>query len=238
MSRSGSPKRCDGANGRWHEVRAAGLLFLFLAVLATAGLTACGGGSGSTSSTSTQSVPNAISTSAPTTTTSAAKPPSASHSSGSASSGGTGSAGFRAKGADNSIPDYGAEASASERDRAAAALSAYLQARSKGEWGRTCPYLSASLSARIKQLGAASKPEQSCAAVIATYSRGPAASHADTLTHGLAALRVKGQSAFALYYGPRRQKYVMPMASEAGTWKVTQLSPIAYPPGTPALPGG
>jgi hypothetical protein len=47
---------------------------------------------------------------------------------------------------------------------------------------------------------------------------------------GLAALRVKGDKAFALFYGPHAQQYMMPMVREGGAWKVTQLAPMAYPP--------
>jgi hypothetical protein len=43
------------------------------------------------------------------------------------------------------------------------------------------------------------------------------------------ALRVKGKSAFVLFDGPKASKYVMPMLSEAGAWKVSQLAPLAYP---------
>jgi hypothetical protein len=54
---------------------------------------------------------------------------------------------------------------------------------------------------------------------------------ADPLTAGLLSLRVHGAHAFALFYGPGHQQYIVPMNREAGAWRPTQLTPIAYPPG-------
>ena len=36
------------------------------------------------------------------------------------------------------------------------------------------------------------------------------------------------QKGFALFYGPARQQFMMPMVREAGSWKVSQSIPIAY----------
>ncbi len=34
-----------------------------------------------------------------------------------------------------------------------------------------------------------------------------------------------------LFYGPKRQQYMMPMVSEGGAWKVNQIAPLPYPVG-------
>jgi hypothetical protein len=60
------------------------------------------------------------------------------------------------------------------------------------------------------------------------------AARANPLSGGLAAFRVKSPHAFALFYGPHNQQYMMPMASESGEWKVNQLDPIPWPIGAPA----
>jgi hypothetical protein len=49
---------------------------------------------------------------------------------------------------------------------------------------------------------------------------------------GIASLRLKGANGFALFYGPHRQQYFMPMAQEGGAWKVGQIAPVPYPPGS------
>jgi hypothetical protein len=74
-----------------------------------------------------------------------------------------------------------------------------------------------------------------CGPVLAALSSGPAAARADLLTGGVAALRVKGKAAFALFHGPNNSKYVLPMVSVGGAWKMSQLAPIAYPLGTPGV---
>ena len=50
----------------------------------------------------------------------------------------------------------------------------------------------------------------------------PAKDRANPLIGGLASLRVKGDKAFALFYGPHRQQYMVPMVREAGSWKANQ----------------
>jgi len=58
-------------------------------------------------------------------------------------------------------------------------------------------------------------------------------SYLTAATRGVAALRVKGKGAFALFHGPNASKYVMPMVNEGGAWKMSQLAPVAYPLGAP-----
>jgi hypothetical protein len=224
-------------------VRASPLLSLALALLAAAGLAACGGG-GSSNSTSAQggSTPTATRASAPGSgSENAGKQPAAGKASGSkgssgSASGGTsseGSASFRAPTADNSIPNFGAEAPTSQRSRAAAVLAGFLAARARGDWPMACTYLSSSTRAGVQRFSGAAKRKASCGALLAALSgSSPAATRADTFVHGLASLRIKGTSGFALFYGPHNQKYVIPMVNEGGAWKVGQLAPIAYPLGS------
>ncbi len=146
-----------------------------------------------------------------------------------------GSAPFRVRTGDNSIPNYGTEVPASERGDATAALSGYLAARARGDWSTACSYLGGATRRQLQVLAGGSKGKhKGCVGTYAMLSaRVPAAERANPLTGGLASLRVKGEKAFALFYGPHSQKYVMPMAIEGGAWKVTQLAPIAYPLGAP-----
>jgi hypothetical protein len=221
-------------------------LLLLVALSPAAGLTACGGGgtSASTAASSVASAPAATSTatSTPTHTATAAQPPAkAPHqappsASGGSSSGG-GGASFREPHADNSIPDFGAEASTGELARATAALAAFLHARAGGEWAAACVYLAGPTRVQLERFGGAAKGgSKGCGTALAALSggggHGASPSRAETLTGSVAALRVKGNSAFALYRGPNGNKYVMPMVKEGGAWKIGQLAPIAYPIGT------
>ncbi len=233
---------------------------LLAAALAAVGLAACGGGGSGTSTsaasavstpaatssattpttttpvtTSTATTPTATATTPTATTKPAETAPRPSTTSTSPSSGsGGGAASFRAPSGDNSIPDYGSEASPSEREHAATALAAFLRTRANGEWAAACTYLAAATRTQFERLlGGAKAKAGGCARVLAELSKSTAA-HAETLTltAGVAALRVKGTSAFALFYGPKHSKYVMPMHNEAGAWKMSQLAPLPYPLGS------
>jgi hypothetical protein len=224
---------------------------LLATVFAAVGLAACGSSSpASTTVTVSASAPAATSAAPATTPATTASTPTAtakpaksaprnpSHSSSpSASGSGGGAAGFRAPSGDNSIPNYGNEAPPTERERATTALAAFLRARAGGEWPRACTYLAATTRTQLERLlGAVKGKAQAggCGRTLAALSKGPAAAHADslTLTAGVAALRIKGKSAFALFHGPKGSKYVMPMVSEGGAWKMSQLAPLPYPLGS------
>ena len=206
-----------------------------LSVLAL-GLFACGGGSSSGSS---NTAPSATASGPTATAPAPTKPPV--HRVTHRDRGGTGQEGVRGPaaafvrpGADNSIPTYGSEASATVREQAAAALGAYLGARAAGNWTVACSYLGAAMRRQVSALVHASQGKvTSCTSIFAKLgSQGE--SNTDPFEGSVAALRVKGDTAFALFYGPHRRQYTMPMAHEAGHWRVNQLQAIPYPPGSPA----
>ncbi len=214
------------------------------AFLLAIGLAACGGDS-SSSSTASTAAPSAAST-ATTTPPAGANPagkaaakPAAGETGGKTprpSSPSGPAAAFHTPHGDNSIPNYGAEAPASQRAGATAALRRYLAARAAGDWSTACSYLGSQTQKQLQVLTEASNKakHKGCAGTYAMLSaRVPAAERANPLTGALAVLRVKGDTAFALFYGPHGQKYMMPMAREGGAWKVTQIAPVAYPLGAP-----
>jgi hypothetical protein len=218
------------------------LLALLLAFALVAGLAACGGGGSSSSSTA--STPT--STKAPATTPAApagAAKPSATPKPSTAAVASETAADRRAAGraapfvapeSDNSVPTFGSEAAASDRAQAETALKAYLQARAREDWASACRELAAPTRQGYEKLATSSSKAKalSCAQVLAALSKG--ADLSDPLTGALVSLRVHGQNAFALFYGPAHQQYMVPMNREAGVWRPTQASPIAYPPGAPS----
>ena len=215
-------------------MKAGALLAPTTVVLALVGLAACGGGS---SASTTQSAGSTMTNSAPSATTKTATHPPAAKASGSSGSvpAGGGAVAFRMRGADNSIPDYGEEASAAERSAAGTALAAYLRALAKGQWPEACPHMASSMRRSLERLASTAKRLKGagCAGDLKALVGSIASVRADPLTGALAAFRVKGTQAFALFYGPRGQKYYIPMVSEGGAWRVTQIAPDAYPLGTP-----
>lgn len=136
---------------------------------------------------------------------------------------------FVHQGADNSIPTFGVEAPTGERRRAEAVLVAFLRARAARRWTAVCRGLAPSYARSLAHLA---KGGRGCPAVAAALvGRGDLS---DPLRGGIVSLRVKGPSAVALFYGPAKAQFVMPMDREGGRWGTTQLAPIAYPPGAPA----
>jgi hypothetical protein len=211
---------------------------LLAAILLATGLAACGGaGSTTTSSVTSGAVPaTTVTTTTTTPTVTAAKPGGEALHPSSSSAPKKGAAGFRVTKGDNSIPDFGREAHPSERQRAVAALTAFLRARANGEWSKMCKYV-ARPNLRLLE-GFARNPKgksMDCGSVLAALQKkASSAERSDPLTSGLAALRIKGKGAFALFHGANNNKYVMPMQNEGGKWKMTQMAPLPYPLGAPA----
>jgi hypothetical protein len=198
------------------SIRAAAIGSAILA--ASICLVACGGG-GSSSADSTTPPPGtktSTATSPQTPATLAAERMAAGH-----------AASFVRAEFDNSVPTFGSEADATERAAAGASLGRYLRARARQDWAAACRGLAASTREGFEKL--ARSHATSCAPILAALSR--KADLADPLTAGLLSLRVRGRNAFALFYGPGHQQYIVPMLREGDAWKPTQPGPIAYPPG-------
>jgi hypothetical protein len=212
-----------------------------LVALLSLGLMACGGGGGSTSSTATTT------TTSPT-STGESGPKSGSVTFGKAEPRETAAnraerrragraAAFVLPRSDNSVPTFGSEAGASERRAAEANLWAYLTARAAHNWAKACALLSATVREGYERLASASAnsgAKPSCARILPTLAPIRAGMAANPLTEDLVSLRVHGANAFALFYGPGHQQYMVPMNREAGQWRPTQAAPIAYPPGAPS----
>ncbi|MGA8745400.1 MAG: hypothetical protein WB507_06025 [Solirubrobacterales bacterium] len=216
------------------------LLALPLVLVLAVALTACGEGAGSTSSTPALLDSTATAATRAPTVPATKRPRRASNPS--RSSGGRarqGSAPFRTPTGDNSIPDYGSEAPASKRADVTAALRSYLLARAAGRWSAACSYMGAAVRNQAEVLAgelANAGRRRSCLSAYAKLAaRVSKAQRANPLGGGLAALRVKGEKAFALFYGPHDQKYMIPMVHEGGAWKVNQLDPIPYPIAAPPV---
>jgi hypothetical protein len=201
-------------------------------------LSACGGDS-STSTASSATPGGSTAATGPTEATGPAGGSASGGSGGSRETGSSGAAAFIVPQGDNSIPEYGSEASGFQQAEATAALRVYLEARANGDWSTACANMGASARGQVEVLAEASKDKaKGCEEAFAALSAyGPVAERANPLVGGLAAFRVKGEKAFALFYGPHDQKYMIPMVSEGGTWKVNQIAPVPYPPGAPTTGG-
>jgi hypothetical protein len=137
-----------------------------------------------------------------------------------------GAAEFRVPGGDNSVQEFGAEASYAELEEAGAALHGFLDARVVGEWSKACAYLSKPTIEGFEQLAARSKRKNhSCEAIMGALTEGVPKSALDEAAQAeVGALRVEGDRAFLLYHGARNTDYTIPMAKEGGAWKVGALA--------------
>jgi hypothetical protein len=219
--------------------------FLALAV------TACGGGGSSTDSTHSPPSRTALSAEAGVRGKKNAESerrrlpqnnqghPGSSKQSGHSSAGrGSGAAAFRVHGADNSVPNYGSEGSASQKELAGAVLSKYLNARAHGDWSTACSLLATNVQKRLPALLAKSGGGvPTCPRVLEALAKTGEGNPSNPMIGSLAALRIGHPYAFALFYGPKHQKYADPMVKEGESWKVVQIVPFPYPPGS-VTPGG
>jgi hypothetical protein len=146
---------------------------------------------------------------------------------------GGGAAQFRTKGGDNSIQESGVEAGAAERERAAAALHAYLDSRVAHRWAAACEYMAASLVVALQRavsLSQGSTRPGGCPAILAPMSkRVPQSLLKELAEVDVGSLRLKGDRGFLLYHGPRGKDYVMAVVREAGGWKMANLDGTALP---------
>jgi hypothetical protein len=146
---------------------------------------------------------------------------------------GGGAAQFRTKGGDNSIEESGVEGDAAERERAAAALHAYLDLRRAHRWAAACEYLAAPLIVTLEraiELSPRKAKPEGCPAVLAAMSKAvPQRVLAQLDRVDVASLRVNGRRGFLLYHGPQRKNYVMVVAKEAGNWRMAALDGSVLP---------
>lgn len=140
---------------------------------------------------------------------------------------GGGAAQFRGPG-DNSIQESGSEASAPDREQAAAALHGYLDSRVAGRWAAACSFMSASMVVGLERMAALSPQrhgDPGCPKVIAALV---AALPRRTVREGAEAdvgsLRLNGNRGFLLYHGARSSDYAMPVVKEGKMWKVAALA--------------
>lgn len=190
-------------------------LGLALVVLLAAGFAACGGDSGSTT-TAPAGADGEETTAAGTDAETESGP----------------SAAFLTRGGDNSVQTFGEEADEAEVDAATATLAGYLRAWAGDDWAGACRHLAEVTVEPLEELAPGSaRPEgEGCPAVLATLTAGTARStRTNTLTDGIASLRVEGDRAFALYHGQHGVDYFVPMDRENGEWKVASLEPTPFP---------
>lgn len=141
---------------------------------------------------------------------------------------GGGSAQFRVHGGDNSIQEFGAEASEDEMREAAAALHGFLDARVAGDWKAACGYLAGGTRRQLEQLAGASGGEAAdCPHLLANLSvaASPAAFREGAIAD-VGSLRSEGSRGFLLYHGAHGADYAIQVSREGDSWRVAGLAGV------------
>ena len=142
---------------------------------------------------------------------------------------GGGAAQFEVKNGDNSVQEFGAEASAGEREEAAAALHAFLDARAARQWAAACSFMSVASIVALEQIPKLSgnSDVSGCPEVLGALGAEAAQKLlVEGATADVGALRIEGERGFILYHGANGNDLVMPMVREDGSWKVGNVEPV------------
>jgi len=126
---------------------------------------------------------------------------------------------FETRGADNSIQESGVEASAAERDQAAAALHGYLEAGVRRDWEEACRHLATPTHEQIA-LGIGLEGEDCRLVLDAFFAEVSRQRFAAAAVATVGSFRVEGERGFLLYHGAEGVDYSMPMVRERGQWRV------------------
>jgi len=142
------------------------------------------------------------------------------------------------KGADNSVQEYGTEATSQERREAAIAVQAYLNARAEEDWGRACSYLAQRPKEQLERLqDAASRQGKDlggCAGTMAFLREGAAQLREQAKIAEVLSFRgggdVSGDPSYLIFTAPPGPTlYSMPVYLEGGTWKAGLARPSELP---------
>ncbi len=144
------------------------------------------------------------------------------------------------KGTGNKYVTFGEEASPEEREAASKVLATNLRAREDAKFEIQCRTMNApgrrEINLALKRIKATYHKK---------YVPGPCAKElrelaeplvdsevgrTDTLSGSISALRIKADSAYALYHGNDKNDYAMPMTTAGGQWKVGSLNPTKLGP--------
>jgi hypothetical protein len=142
---------------------------------------------------------------------------------------GGGSTQYRVKGGDNSVQNFGDEASASERDQAAAAMHGYLDARANQDWTKACTYLAAPVVEQLEKLTEKSEQlkDKGCPAILEVLASqaDPKLLREEAAQADVGSLRIEGERAFVIFRGVEKTIYTIPMVNEDGEWLLGSIAP-------------
>jgi len=135
---------------------------------------------------------------------------------------------FFIPGGDNVVQLYGKEATKSEREEASQVIESWMSARSAGNWGDYCRFITADTaqyavnSAKLMSEGEVMKCPKASAFVFANTDR----SQANNMSGPIDSLRVGETHSYAQYHGNDGRDWIVVVEREGGGWKVSGLDPL------------
>jgi hypothetical protein len=125
----------------------------------------------------------------------------------------------------NKLVEFGSEASPSVRSEASVVLTKNLEAREAADFATQCATLD---QERLEQVShnKGSRARTACPKELRRLAEPLPESkpiRANQLSGPIAALRLKGNQAYALFHGRDTDDYAMPMDKEDGEWKVAAI---------------
>lgn len=133
---------------------------------------------------------------------------------------------FFVPGGDNTVQEYGREATAEERQQVTVMVRAWLGARADHEWAKACSYFHESIADYAIRAGSAVSQKQleSCARGAAALAAGDPL--VDNMKGAVASLRIAEGHGYAQYHGRGGHDWVVPVRRDKqGNWKVSSLDP-------------
>jgi len=126
----------------------------------------------------------------------------------------------------NTIADFGKEASLEEREEANAVIQRSYNARASADFETQCETLERAAVKQLESAEAKGKKRTTCAEAVRKLAE-PLPKTKDLrkndISGAVAALRVKGSKAYALYHGTDGKNYALTLKKEDGKWLLTAL---------------
>lgn len=135
---------------------------------------------------------------------------------------------FIVPGDDNTVQEFGREATPAERSQVSGMVEAWLRDRAQGKWGKACRYMHEKTIAYALRVGTEidQKPVTSCAKALAAIAPGDAARDpGDNIKDGVASLRIGRGHGYAQYHGREGRDWIVSVRKESGGWKISTLIP-------------
>jgi hypothetical protein len=134
------------------------------------------------------------------------------------------------------VATFGQESSETERAEASSVLTENLTARQEADFATQCATLGKRGLEAVLGEGKKAPGLSKCKTELETLANPLSKTkgiRADTLDGEIAALRVKGGDAYALYHGSDGHDHAMPMEDEGGGWKVGAIVTTELPQAQP-----